>query len=258
MKKGDGEFVMKALKALGWFFGGLFENTKQFLLGLMGEIHLTKHPFWVQIAPVGNDVKGRELRKALELVKPGDVLARRYRGVVCGWFIPGRFSHTGIYIGDGMMIHAVGSGVQKIDMLDFLACDGFAILRPIEKDKEILYGGAVVKENGMIEGCSVIKETTAEKAVRIAKSYIGYSYDYNFDICEDYSNVEDVQQRTKSVYCHELVRSCFPDLNIPTVKPSLWNGMIRSDKSQFLAQSFFDSEDFEVIYDSDFSEARVG
>jgi hypothetical protein len=239
--------VMKTILCwVGWFFGGLIENLKEGFLSVMGEIHLTKRPLWIQIAPTGNDVKGRELRKALELVKAGDILVRRYRGVVCGWFIPGRFSHSGVYIGDGLMIHAIGSGVQKVDMLDFLACDGFAILRAKEG------AGRRAGEEG---GGS---ETIADKAVRIAKGYIGYSYDYKFDICEDYGNEKEVENRTKSVYCHELVRSCFPDLDIPTVKPSLWNGMIRSGKSQFLAQSFFDSEDLEVVYDSDFSEARVG
>ena len=32
-------------------------------------------------------------------------------------------------------------------------------------------------------------------------------------------------------------------------------GMIRSNKRQFLAQSFFDSKDFALVYDSDYSEA---
>lgn len=238
------------MEKVGWFVFGLLENVKQLLLVLMGEIHLTRHPLWIEIAPVGNDVKGREMRKALETVKPGDVVARRYRGVVSSWFIPGRFSHTGIYVGDGMVIHAVGSGVQKIDLIDFLACDGFAILRA-KRGWEIAEGSCEAKGEGK-------EETIAERAVRIAKGYVGYSYDYAFDICEDYGNAEEVQKRTKSVYCHELVRSCYPGLEIPTVKPSLWNGMIRSEKRQFLAESFFDSEEFEVIYDSDFSEARAG
>lgn len=248
-RKGAGE-MKGVMEKVGWFVSGLLENVKQFLLGLMGEIHLTRHPLWIEIAPVGNDVKGRELRKALELVKPGDVVARRYRGVVSSWFIPGRFSHTGIYVGDGMVIHAVGSGVQKIDLIDFLACDGFAILRA-KRSGEAAEGSDVGSGEGKVE-------TIAERAVRIAKGYVGYSYDYDFDICEDYGNAEEVQKRTKSVYCHELVRSCYPGLEIPTVKPSLWNGMIRSEKRQFLAESFFDSEEFEVVYDSDFSEARVG
>ena len=70
------------------------------------------------------------------------------------------------------------------------------------------------------------------------------------------SNKEEVQKRTRSVYCHELVRSCFPDLDIPTIQPVLWRGMIRSKKRQFLAQSFFDSPDFILLYDSDYYEAR--
>lgn len=62
-------------------------------------------------------------------VRPGDILLRRYDNYLDGYFIPGRFSHSGVYIGDGLIVHAMSSGVQKIDIIDFLRCDGFAILR---------------------------------------------------------------------------------------------------------------------------------
>lgn len=213
------------------FVFGLFKNAKQGLLTVLGKIRVSWQPFWISFAPAGFKVKGRKIRKAMNILQPGDVVCRRYTCYVDGWFIPGRFSHSGIYVGNDTIIHALGDGVQKIDPIDFFQCDGLAILRPK-------------------------KQTVVGKACEIAKSYLGYGYDYNFDICEDYSNQNDVQNRTKTVYCHELTRSCFPDLEIPTVLPSLWNGMIRSSKKQFLAQSFFDSPDFELIYDSDFSEAR--
>lgn len=214
------------------FFFGLLENMKQGILEVLGRIRVSKHPLWISFAPAGFDVKGHQIRKAMELVKPGDVLVRRYVGYANGWFIPGRFSHSGIYVGDGLMIHALGNGVQKTDIIDFLQCDGFAILRP-KCDSEV-----------------------KARACEIAYSYLGHAYDFHFDICEDYKNEDEVQNRTKTVYCHELTRSCYPDLDIPTVLPSLWNGMIRSNKRQFLAQSFFDSPDFEIVYDSVFSEVQ--
>lgn len=213
------------------FIIGLFKNAKRGLLAILGRARVSWQPFWISFAPAGYKVKGLVIRRAMNILQPGDVVCRRYTCYVDGWFIPGRFSHSGIYVGDDTIIHALGDGVQKVDPIDFFQCDGFAILRP--KD-----------------------QTVVGKACEIAKSYLGYGYDYNFDICEDYKNQDEVQNRTKTVYCHELTRSCYPDLDVPTVLPSLWNGMIRSSKRQFLAQSFFDSPDFELIYDSDFSEAR--
>lgn len=213
------------------FIIGLFKNAKRGLLDILGRARVSWQPFWISFAPAGFKVKGSGIRRAMNILQPGDIVCRRYTCYVDGWFIPGRFSHSGIYVGDDTIIHALDDGVQKIDPIDFFQCDGFAILRPKN-------------------------QTVVGKACEIAKSYLGYGYDYNFDICEDYKNQGEVQNRTKTVYCHELTRSCFPDLDIPTVLPSLWNGMIRSSKRQFLAQSFFDSPDFELIYDSDFSEVR--
>lgn len=234
------------------FVFGLFKNAKQGLLTVLGKMRVSWQPFWISFAPAGYKVKGWEIRRAMNILQPGDVVCRRYTCYVDGWFIPGRFSHSGIYIGDGLMIHAFGDGVQKTDIIDFLRCDGFAILRPTKE--AAIRAMTTVDEHG----CKVLADgdSIVDKAVWIAKSYLGYAYDFNFDICEDYKNQDEVQNRTKTVYCHELTRSCYPDLDIPTVLPSLWNGMIRSSKKQFLAQSFFDSPDFELIYDSDFSEVR--
>ena len=223
---------MNILSSMSNFFGGLWYNVKAGFLWVFGKIRVYRWPMFIVFDPKGYQVKGDGIRKAMDMARAGDVFARRYVNYLDGYFIPGRFSHTGIYIGGGIVIHAMGDGVQKIDVIDFLRCDGFAILRP-KCDLE-----------------------TKKKAVEIANSYLGCEYDYNFDITGDYQNKSEVESRAKSVYCHELTRSCFPDLDVPTIKPQLWHGMIRSNKRQFLAQSFFDSPDFEVVYDSDFSEPK--
>ena len=234
-------FVKRLFLCPWWFVSGLCRNVWQWALERLGHVRVYPRPFWFVFSPPGYKVRARHLRRALPILRPGDVLVRRYESYLLSFFIPGRFSHSGVYVGydlaygsyAGVGVHALGSGVQKTDVMDFLAgCDGFAVLRPkcAQGDKDM--------------------------ACAIARGYLGTTYDYRFDICEDYDNVEEVQARTRSVYCHELTRSCFPQLDIPTITPQLWNGMIRSSKRQFLAQSFFDSPDFEVVYDSFYSEVH--
>ena len=231
---------MGILKSIWWFATGLCRNVRQWSLEHLGHVRIYSRPFWFVFGPKGYDVKARHLRKALKMLLPGDVILRRYDSYLLSWFIPGRFSHSGVYVGEDSedrsvmaVVHALGSGVQKTDVIDFLiGCDGFAILRP---------------------RCS---QADRSAACEIARGYVGVQYDYRFDICEDYANQDEVQERTRSMYCHELTRSCFPNLDIPTVQPQLWNGMIRSSKRQFLAQSFIDSPDFDVVYDSFYSEVQ--
>lgn len=246
-----------------WYFvSGFVKFAYVSFLTAFGRIRVSWYFPFISYDPKGYVITSVKIRKALSLLRPGDVVCRYFNGFIDGWFIPGRFTHTGVYVGkdEGFdtIIHALGSGVQKIDVIDFLRCDGFAILRAVkgEDSGKMLFGGFHIDEMGKHVSNCEHKETIAEKACRIAHGYLGYSYDFFFDICEDYKNQSEVQKRTKSLYCHEMTRSCFPDLDVPLQMPQIWHGMIRSRKKQFLAQSFFDSKDFKLIYDSDFSELR--
>lgn len=215
------------------FVKGLLHNAKVAFLYVFGRIKVYKWPMFIVYDPKGYDVKAVGIRMAMSLVEKGDILVRRYKNFLDGYFIPGRFSHSGVYVGEGIIIHAMSDGVQKIDILDFLRCDGFAILRAKK---------SVGRD---------MREIRA-KAIDIAYSYLGNEYDYDFEIEERRKEGKP----TEKVYCHELTRKCFPDLDIPLVKPSLWRGMIKMGRDQVLAQSFFDSPDIEVVYDSDYSEPR--
>ena len=212
------------------FLRGLVKNLKIGFLYVFGRIKVYKWPMFVVYDPKGYDVKAAGIRKAINLARKGDIFVRRYRNYLDGYFIPGRFSHSGIYIGVGTIIHAMSDGVQKIDILDFLRCDGFAILRPVERETSIT--------------------DLTDKAVTIANGYLGNGYDFDFTI------EPPSKKQSENVYCHELVRKCYPDLDIPMIKPSLWNGMFRSNRETYLAQSFFDSPDIELVYDSDFSDPK--
>jgi len=203
---------------------GLVKSVKIAFLTVFGKIKIYRWPMFIIYDPKGYDIKAKDIRLAMSMAKKGDIFVRRYRNYLDGYFIPGRFSHSSIYMGDGVIIHSMSGGVQKIDIIDFLRCDGFAILRPK----------------------SWISEETIDKACEFAKSHLGSDYDFDF---EDSDGDE-------KFYCHELVRKCYSKLDIPKEIPSLWNGMIKSKKQVYLAQSFFDSPDIEVVYDSDFSTVK--
>lgn len=207
---------------------GIVRNLKMGFLYIFGKIKVYRWPMFIVYDPRGYDIKAVDIRKAMGLVKQGDILVRRYRNYLDGYFIPGRFSHSGVYVGDGIIIHAMSGGVQKIDIIDFLRCDGFAILRPSEKDGRDV--GALTS-----------------KAAKIAEMYLGNDYDYEFEV-----EKPDPKHKEK-VYCHELTRKCYPDLDIPLETASLWNGLIKIRSKKYLAQSFFDSPDIGIVYDSDFS-----
>jgi hypothetical protein len=74
-------------------------------------------------------VKGSDMRKILETLKPGDVLLRVYEHYIGSIFVPGFWSHAAIYEGDDKVIHMLGHGICREDILTFMRCDGISVLR---------------------------------------------------------------------------------------------------------------------------------
>lgn len=253
------------LSPLLWFVGGFFRTLKQTLLEQLGHVRVYGCPLWFVLNPAPFKVKARHIRRALDVLQPGDIIVRAYDTYLLSLFIPGRFSHSAVYVGKRtgygdaeLVIHALGTGVQRQDVIDFLmACDAFAILRPADKSGPPTFGGFHIGADGEFIRHGEDKPSVAEKACQIAESYVGTPYNYDLKVSVDYANKAEVQKRSKALYCHELTRSCYPELDIPLVQPVLWNGMLRSSRKQFLAQSFFDSPDFTVVYDSYFSHVQA-
>jgi hypothetical protein len=115
--------------------------------------------------PRGYCISGRDSRKILNLLQPGDILLRGYEGYVDGEFIrrsartsasgfaPGWYTHVALFAGDltpadanhvpaafkdradyfaigpEMVIHSMAKGVHTEDVLTFLRCDYLAVLR---------------------------------------------------------------------------------------------------------------------------------
>ncbi len=184
-----------------------FNKIKQVMLDVLGDIKVYRFPFFMVYDPSTFLIKGHHTRKAMILLQPGDLILRKYVHYLDGFFIPGEYSHTGVYIGDGMMIHAVSENVGYIDVIDFLRCDAFCILR--------------CKENEL-----------AQEAVKKAKSAVGLKYDFDF---EDDNN---------KFYCHELGVYCYSKLNLEKKQAKIMGincGM------RYLSTTFTESEHFEKV-----------
>lgn len=190
------------------------KKVKEILLKIFGDIKIFRWPLWIVYDPDMYGMSGSKIRNVLDIIKSGDVVLRGYRHYADGYFIPGDYSHSGIYIGDNQIVHAVAEGVTNIDILAFLMCDRCCVIRPISQD-------------------------AAKHAVAKVQSYIGTAYDFDFS------------KGDKALYCHELTAiSFFPLIKVERYIPKLFGGLIKGKHKVFLAQSFIESPEFEMVYKS--------
>ena len=189
-------------------------KLKRILLTIFGDIKVFRWPFWIVYDPDMYGMTGAKIRAVLKIIQPGDIILRGYRHYLDGYFIPGKYSHSGIYVGDDMVVHAVAEGVSSIDILEFLMCDICCILRP----KSVV---------------------AAESAVKKAIGYIGTKYDFDFS------------KGNSSLYCHELTAISFlPHIRVDRYIPKILFGLIKGPHKVFLAQSFLESQDLSIVYEA--------
>lgn len=147
-------------------------------------------------------LKGPQMREVLNLIEPGDVMLRRYSHYLGSVAVKGHFSHAAIYVGDNNVVHMLGDGITREDILTFLRCDDLLLLRARD---------------------SVMTNIAINKAQVFLVE--GIEYDYNFDI----------DSPTK-FYCTELVDNCF---DYP-VKKSLHDSKIVLP-DDFMTSGYFDT-----------------
>lgn len=121
-------------------------------LTLFGDIKIYPSPMFVLYDPGSYLLKGDEVRELIGIVQPGDILVRGFVRYLDGYFIPGYFSHVGLYLGkvprpgvpetpqadvdksfregEQIVIHAMAEGVFMEDILSFSRCDFLVVLRP--------------------------------------------------------------------------------------------------------------------------------
>lgn len=136
---------------------GFFYEVKSKVVSFVADIRF----YFLGFVLFGNSsykVKGDQMRQILNNIERGDVLLRRYSNYLGSVVIPGYFSHAALYVGDNSVLHMLGNGIVKEDILTFMRCDDICILRPVDPN---------------------LVDTAVEKAYEFLEK--GVQYDYNFD-----------------------------------------------------------------------------
>lgn len=182
-------------------------------LTIIGNIKIFPTPCYILYDPNEFDysIRGETIDEIKNIIKPGDILLRSYKHYLDGFLIPGKYSHSALYIGDNKLIHAVAKGVKEINLIDFCQCDGLCLLRPIN-------------------------ETLTDQAISIAKLNLGKPYDFKF-------NSND----SSEFYCHELVRTCYPEINIEGFYPKLFGISLKCCQKRYIDRSFINNKEFKKI-----------
>lgn len=146
----------------------------RWFLNLVSSIYVCPRLFWLMYHPQLHRIKGWEARRVINSLQAGDVMVRRWNGYLNSFFTPGYWAHAGLYVGSNEVIHALGDGVVKEDILDFCRTDSIAVLRPSSGD--------------------------AKAAVEKAMTLIGRPYDYGF------------RSGNAKYYCSELCDVCYENM----------------------------------------------
>ncbi len=143
----------------------------------LSNIYIHNKPLFILYKPKLLKLKGFEIRQLLDNLEPGDILLRRTYGYLGSMFIPGFWSHSGLYVGNNNIIHAVGSGVIEEDILDFCRTDSMSILR--------------------IKDPTLTTSHMLDMYISTAKYFVaqGVEYDYEMEPDDD------------QLYCTELVNT---------------------------------------------------
>ena len=185
------------------------------LLTIIGNIKVFKTPLYISYDPAEFDynIRGEMIRDIESKIEPGDIVLRQYRHYLDSFLIPGDYSHSGIYVGDNKVVHAVAEGVKEVDLIDFCQADKICVLRLAHLDANNL------------------KET----AVTNAKSFVGSSYDFLFD------------SDSSDLYCHEMTAKSYKDVDIPTFPVTLFGYTFKFLKPKYLADSFLKNGNFTKV-----------
>ena len=190
-------------------------------MGILSTIFNTKYskyPMFLQYVDCTHRVNGDDYFNARKVLEEGDIILRGHDNYLSRFLVPGEYSHSGIYMGNDVVIHStVENGVHESNLVDFMRCDRFMALRPCQGQIPI-----------MVE----------------ARKYIGKKYD---------SKLED---NNDEYYCHEFVATVLNNCNfeIEKVHVSAMFGLIQKDI--YCASSFVDNCHFDKIMEIDWKKTK--
>jgi len=129
----------------------IMSRLRDKFLTMFGDIKVYPFPMFALYDPGSYRLKGDEVRQLIGIVQPGDIMVRGFVRYLDGYFIPGHFSHVGLYLGkvprpgvpetpqadvdksfhegEQVVIHAMAEGVFMEDILSFSRCDFLVVLR---------------------------------------------------------------------------------------------------------------------------------
>ena len=183
------------------------------LLSFIFNTKYSKYPMFLQYVDCTHRVNGEDYFKVRDVLKAGDLILRGHDNYLSQFIIPGKYSHSGIYLGDDRVIHStVENGVHKSNLVDFMRCDRFMALRPEYDKTEILIH---------------------------AREYLGKSYD------------DELEDGDDEYYCHEFVAQVLNDcgFEIEKIHASTLFGLVKKDI--YCAQSFLNSPHFQKVTEID-------
>lgn len=174
--------------------------------------HGLRHPFWLTINAQTFKLKGKHYREVEQIIKPGDILLRRFEGYVDKWLIPGWYNHAGIYVGqldnkNHQVIHSVSEGVVLEDLIDFSRTDHLIVLRAPARLRE--------------------------KAIERAKKVIGSDYDFAFNFGD-----------SLRFSCTELINYCYAN------RRWVINGKRRFGVYTIIADDIVNTDHFRTVWTS--------
>lgn len=211
------------------------KKIQEAFLRTFGDIKVFKWPLFILYDPGSYKVKGEDMRQVIERIEPGDILVRGYDNYLDGFFIPGSFSHAGLYLGPvtdddrrfltpgvngssfktgrQMVIHSMAEGVFMEDILNFCRCDRMAIMR---FPREMKAAAPVPANVARADHFTPEEQTLSDRLGRgepvlfaealpaifsLALGQLGKGYDFSFDF-----------KKHNNLSCTEFVHFCVKSL----------------------------------------------
>lgn len=154
-----------------------FYEIKSKIIKWFGNITIYPYPMFIMFGSYGYKIKGPDVRKLIEILRPGDIVLRRYNHYISGLLIPGFWTHSSLYVGNDNIIHILGEGIIKEDILTFTRCDAICVLR--KKDNAV--------------------GTTPIEAIQCAENLFENKIQYDFEFSEN----------PDKLYCSEFTHVCY-------------------------------------------------